>query len=39
MMLAWSMPSAKTGHGVRATQRTKSRTRPRLTGALFTNSP
>ena len=39
MMLAWSMPSAKTGHGVRATQRTNSRTRPRLTGALFTNPP
>jgi hypothetical protein len=33
------MPKANTGHGVRATQRTNSFIRPRLTGALFTNPP
>ena len=39
MMSACSMPSAKTGHGVRATQRTNSISRPRVIGALLTDLP
>jgi hypothetical protein len=39
MMSACNMPRENTGHGVRATQRANSRIRPRVAGALFTNSP
>lgn len=37
MMSACSRPSEKTGQGVRATQRTKSRIRPRVGAALVTD--